>query len=461
MSQLSSDFIIELAKACIVSKDILEVVKPHLQYSFLSSESEKQIFKYIFDYHGANSQSPTIGLLSQNVNSRDAIGTIAKIRGANVYDSKDKIIETFEEYIRRAKFITLHERHSELFAKGEFDKAYVDAKDGYKDVHEFSLKRKMHSKVYEQFNQRQDERKNRDYAIRKVPTGIPALDYHSRGGVDRGTGLLAIMRSGAGKTTFLRSLGFHASFRGIPVLHFAGGDSTQQEIEDGYDAAWTGVEINSIREGDMAGADLDKIERARKSFIAQAGEIYIHTFKQFNTASILDCRAILIELLKEVPIGLVLFDLLESFEPGDGKRYGTNQDGVSSRKKATSEKIINIATEFDLAVGAVTQASDIKKELWNNPNYVITRNDIANLKATVDPFAYVITGNQTEDENDNDIMRIHEEKLRHHRIQSWSATYPIAQKREVGRFIDVAETNKKFWDVEKKQIIRNKPKTTK
>lgn len=814
MSQLNSEFIIELAKSCIVSKNILEIVKAHLQYSYLNSEPEKQIFKYIFDFHSANNKTPTVGLISQHVNSRDATSIIAKIAECNIYDKKDTILETFEEYIRRAKFIELHKGSEELFARGEYDKAYVEAKDGYKELHEFSLKRKQYSKIYEQFDKRQYERQNRDFSTTKIPTGLPAFDHLTHGGIDAGTGLLVVARSGSGKaqplyskiytpdgfttmgeikvgdsvlsekgetikvigvfpqgirdvyrihfsdgvyvdcdenhlwkvytandrkrvadskryastfidpdrhtilntkemigkerifmcrdrenvlnyklpickpinfnkkelpippytmgaligdghffetptistidkeilervgnelqikpihidkcsyrlsycklgsrlrklfgreihsydkfipcnylysslddrvnllrglmdtdgslsgegtcsifhtssfklaedvrelvnglggtghivnrgykkytyrgekriskrlaydvminlpneinpfflkrkairvvpktsyltprfidkieyvgkmqtqciavdnstslyltdhcivthnTTLLRSLGFHASFRGIPVLHLASGDSTKEEIENGYDAMWTGVQVHDIRRGDLSGADIKKIEKAKQAYLAQAGEIYVHVFEQFHNASILDCRNILIDLLKEAPIGLVLFDLLEGFDPGDGKRYSTGQDGTSTRKKATSEKIINIATEFKIGVAAVTQASDIKKEFWNNPNWVITRNDISNLKATLDPFAYALTLNQTEDEYDNSVMRLHIEKKRHYRIESWQSTFSIAQDVAKGRFIDVAETNKKFWDVEKKQIIRNKP----
>lgn len=458
MSQLSPDFLIELAKACIVSPDILDVVKPHLNYSFLNNEQYKQIFKYIIDYHNANRKSPSIGLLSQNVNSRDCLEIIGKIREANVYNNKKEIIESLEVFLKRSKFVNLHKKTEELYNQGKHDQAMQVLADESKDINNFSLTTKLHSRIFANFDQRQWERQTRDFTTLKIPTGIPPLDYHTRGGIDKGTGLLAIARSGVGKTTFLRGLGGAAAFRGVNVLHIAGGDSTQQEIEDGYDAWWTGIDLHSIREGELGGMNGKKIEQARKAWLAQCGEIYVHVFKQFHSSSIADCRAILIELLKEADIGLVLFDLLESFEPGDGKRYGTNQDGISSRKKATSEKIINIATEFNIAVAAVTQASDIKKEQWNNPNFVITRNDIANLKATVDPFAYCITLNQTEDENDNEIMRIHEEKLRHYKSQSFNSTYPIAQRRDVGRFIDVAETKRKFWDDINKKIIRGTPK---
>lgn len=460
--QISENFTIELAKACIVDKNIIEIVRPHLSYAFLTNEQEKHIFKYIFDYHAAHNTSPTVGLLSQNCNAREALSIIGKIREVNVYDKKDALIDEFQTFIKRARTVDLLKKSSDIYNKGEFDKAVDVLLEESTSLAEFSLRRKNYSRIYEGFEKRQFERQNRDYSTRKIPTGIPAHDHITRGGTDRGTGILGLAQTGKGKTTLIRSLNHHASMRGIPSIHFAGGDSTQEEIEVGYDSMWTGVETHLIKEGDISGADQKRIEAALKSLRAQAGEIIVHTFKQFHSASILDCRAVIMDVLKDFPnLGLVSFDLLESFDPGDGKKYSTNQDGVSARKKATSEKIINIATEFDIAVAAVTQASGIKKEQWNNPNFVIEQEHISNLKATLDPFAYAFSLNQTLDEKDQKIMRIHEMKTRHYDVPSWNLTYHVAQKVVVGKFIDVAETNRKFWNPETKQIIRNKPKPAK
>lgn len=458
MAQLKEDFLIELAKSCLVSGEVLDVVIPHLQYSYLPNEPYKHIYKYLIDYHAANKKPPTLGMLAQNVTQKDTLAIIGKIREVNVYDSKQQIIETFETYIRTSQFFDLHAEAAELFNKGKQEEAIKTLADKSKEINEFSLKTKMLPKVFGDYDIRQQKRRERDFSTVKVPFGVPQFDYHSRGGVDRGTGLLGIARSGAGKTTMLRSFGANAAFRGVNVLHLAAGDSTQEEVEDGYDAWWTGVNLNAIREGKLDGGDTKKIEKAKQEWLANCGEIYTHVFKQFHQASILDCRKILIDLLKRCDIGLVLFDYLEKFKPGDGKRYGTNEEGGRAEKMAIAEKIINIATEFNVAVGTVTQASNIEKEKWNNPKFVITRENISNLKATIDPFAYCITLNQTEDENDNEVMRIHEEKMRHYKIFSHSSTYHIAQKRDVGRFIDMARTKELFWDDERKQIIRDTPK---
>lgn len=456
--RLSEDFLIELCKACIVSGDILETTKPHLSYSYLPSESYKMVFKYLFDYYGAHGKSPTIGLLAQNVSDSRCVEIIAKVRQVDVYNIKEQIVETLEEFIKRGRFVALHKETGELYNQGKHEDAMGLLEKESKAINDFSLKSKLCSRIFADFSSRQAARQDRDLTLIKNPLGIPAFDHHTRGGIDRGTGLLAIGRSGAGKTTFLRSCGANASFRGIPVLHFAAGDSTQEEIEDGYDSWWTGIDMHAMKEGRLDGVSIKAIEKAKQAWLNQAGEIYIHVFKQFHTASIADCRNILIELLKTSDIGLVLFDYLELFDPGDGKRYGTNQEGNSARKKAVAEKIVNIATEFNVATATVTQASDIQKDDWNNPNFVITRNHISNLKATIDPFAYCVTLNQTEDENDREVMRIHEEKLRHYKTFSWSSTYTIAQKRDVGRFIDLPNTIGRFWDPVKKEIIRDTPK---
>lgn len=458
MAQLKEDFLIELAKACVVSNEILDIVVPHLQYSYLPNEPYKHIFKYLIDYHSAHKKPPTLGMLAQNITQKGTLEIIGKIREVNVYDSKQQVIETFETYIRTSQFFDLHAEAAELFNKGKQEEAISTLAEKSKSINEFSLKTKMHARIFKDYDKRQTERRERDYSTVKIVTGIPALDYHTRGGIDRGTGMLCIARSGAGKTTLLRSLGANAAFRGTNVLHIAAGDSTQEEVEAGYDSWWTGVAMNTIREGRLDGADSRRIDRAKQEWLANCGEIYVHVFKQFHQASILDCRKILIDLLKDCDIGLVLFDYLEKFKPGDGKRYGTNEEGGRAEKMAIAEKIINIATEFNVATATVTQASNIEKEKWNNPKFVITRENISNLKATIDPFAYCITLNQTEDENDNEIMRIHEEKLRHYKTYSHSSTYHIAQKRDVGRFIDLAKTKELFWDDEKKQIIRDIPK---
>lgn len=455
---LSSNFLSELAKLCLSSKDVALLVHQHFLFSFVKVNQWKEIFKYIFDYTIANNKVPTIGILSESLpKTPEHTHILAQIRETSIADNKDAILKSFERFIKKGRFQKLILDTHELYNKQEHEKAIQILAKESQEITEFSLATKLHSRLFADFDKRQQERKQREFSTVKWPIGIPAFDYHTYGGVEPKTSLLGMARSGVGKSTLLRSIGFNIAFRGGNVVHFQA-EGSKDEVQDAYDSMWTGVPMMDIKKGELTGREISKIEEARKAFLAQCGEIYVVAFEQFDTASIAQCRQILIDLQKEVNITAALFDYLDLFDPGDGKRYGTNAESERMRKGSVAKKIVNIATEFDIFTATMTQASDIPFKDWNDPNYVITRNDISNLKATVDPFAYFLTLNQTMDENDKDIIRIHEDKLRHYRIKSWEATYPIVQDREKGRFVDIAETKKRYWDDIKKVVIRNAPK---
>lgn len=151
-------------------------------------------------------------------------------------------------------------------------------------------------------------------------------------------------------------------------------------------------------------------------------------------------------------MGLLLFDYLEKFNPGDKINYGGSNAEVMSRKLAIAEGITNMAVEFSLAAATTTQASDIKPEFWNNETFVIRRNHIANLKATIDAFSYCLTFNQTIEEEEDSTMRIHEEKARSYWISVNDRTYKIKGGYDKHMFVDIEGTKAEYWDEVQKKI---------
>lgn len=456
--KLSPNFLNELAKLCLNSKDVTDLVRPHLNYSFIKTTEYKEVFKYIFDYTAANNKTPTVGVISQNLpQSPELTHIIAQIRETVIGDKKDEVLKQFERFVKKSRFIKLHLDVKKDFDEQQHDKAMLTMEKESAAINSFSLINKLHSRVFADFEKRQTERKQQDFSIKRTPIGIPPFDHHTHGGIESSRSMLVIARKGVGKSTFLRSVGFNLAFRGQTGVHFQA-EGAKKEVQDAYDAMWTGVAIDDIKRGELAGKDLSKIDQARKAFLAQCGEIIIIAYEQFASATIAECRAHIQELKKEYNIQWAIFDYLEKFDPGDGKRYGTNAEGDRAKKLAVAEKIVNISTEFDMFCATGTQANDITPKEYNDPNFVITRSNISNLRATLDPFAYTLTLNQTDDESDKNIIRIHEESFRFSQIKSWESTYPIVQDRERGRFIDVAQTNLKFWDPIKKVVIKNAPK---
>src|SRR5690606_27108138 len=145
-----------------------------------------------------HSKSPTVAIMDQNIKHIEALEILSRIKKANVHDHKDQIIETLEEYIKRSRFVDLHKQTADLMNQGKQDEAIKELAKEAAEINSFSLKRKQYTKIFSQFDDRQIERQKREYVLRKVPTGIPQFDYHTRGGLDRGTGLLAVARSGVG-----------------------------------------------------------------------------------------------------------------------------------------------------------------------------------------------------------------------------------------------------------------------
>ncbi len=451
------DFLAELAKACLLDKRVLDVIRPHLSFGYIPQESLKRVYKYIFDYYDANKNSPSFGLLSQAVTHPDSLEVLGEIRNVSVgTDRKRELIGMFEQFIKDARFQILWTETEQLHNAGKKQEALRNLAATSAEINNFSLQRQSLSRIFGDFDKRQMQRASADHTRKFIPTSIPAMDHFNKGGFERGRAFLGIARSGVGKTTMLRSFGGSAAFHGFNVLHFLGGDAMMGEAEDGYDSWWTGLSMDDIKYGNtIDDAMRKKIAKSRQAYMANCGEIFVHNFNRLNAGTIVECRTILMDLMKEIDVHMVLFDYLDKFVPDNKTKFGTTDDGQRNKKMATAEAIVSIATEFDVVAGTMTQANDVAPEFYNDPNKYLTRSNISNLKATIDPFSYCFTLNQTDDENDHDIMRIHEEKRRGAKSDSWSNTYCIVQDREHGRFINLAATNEKFWNAAEKKIIRN------
>lgn len=444
--ELTQDLIFEIARCCTLGNDFLETVRHDLKYSFFKKEPFKKLFKAIFDYYDNRASHPTIGILAQEFSGDEEMSALLdKVRSADVVDKKKDILIGFEEFVRRSMYYQVLVESQELFNSGKRDKAISYLAAEAPKIEQFSLQRKMHSEIFSGFDQRQKRRKERDYSSTKIPTGIPPFDHHTLGGIDLGSSLLIIARSGVGKSTALRWIGFNAALRGFNVVHFQA-EGTREEVEDYYDSIWTGIQYHDLKKGDLDNAKLKIIEKARDQYVSQCGKIFVVAYEQFDTASILDCRSEIKLLLKEHDIHLGIFDYIDEFEPGDGKKYSTSQDGIKARKKAVAKKIVNIANEFKMGTVAATQSNDVPYKEWNKPDFYLTRNNISNDKETVQPFSYTVTLNQTEDEADENVIKIWEDKLRHHKIPRKDRLYKLFQAPKVGRFVDLKMTHITFWD---------------
>lgn len=444
--QLDEQFLLELYKGCLTSKNFLEVISKHLQYHYIPEESYKKVFEKIVQDFELLQSLPTIGSLTQHFTKDDnVLKVLLKIRNTKVPEQKDIILKTFEKFIVNAMFHDLYRKIGDLHNDGKQDKAIKLLHEQSQIIANFSIKDAYYTRIFGDFDKRQEERKIKskdNLGYNKVPFGIHALDFFTRGGMDKGTSHLFLGRSGAGKSTILRWIGLCASRAGFRVVHFQG-EGSEQECLDAYDAGWTSIDLEDIEFGLIAPEKIIAIKKAQKDILANNGEIFVKASEDFDDLTINDCKDILEDIEKvHGKIDLVIFDYLEIFSV-KGK-YFNSETGERKRREDVANKMTSIAKLMNIAVVTATQANDIKPTLYNDPNYVMTRSDISEFKGALKPFSSLITLNITDDEADNGIGRLWIDKLRKYKKPFKAIRF--AQSLNNSRFYDSKRSLELFWD---------------
>lgn len=448
---LSADFIAELVKACLVDSKILNICKEHVKYQYLENEAQKKVLKYILNYNEVNiGQVPTLGMIGQTFGTEsDVLKFLKNVKNVTIDNSKiDGLLVTLEDWLKKRRLIVLvQDKFQTLYNTPDKQEEAINllAEESNAIVN-FKLKDNYYTTVFSDFNNRQEERKkkNKNEIIKqKCPTGIHELDDILYGGFKKGTSFCFLARSGVGKTTVLMWIAIANARMGKRVVVFHA-EGIEEEHLEAYDAAWTGTKLRDIEHGEIPFENESKIQTARNYILENGGEIIIVCTESFDSMSIDDCY----EKLKDIKkvkgnIDMALFDYMEIFT-SKGK-YGNSEASERKRRSDIANKIVNMATDKALGgmvTGTATQANDIKPEIWNKEDRVITRSDISENKASINPFAYFITMNQTMEEKKNHILRLFCDKFRKYDSDQIIRIY---QARDQARFYDAKRTLEHFY----------------
>ena len=412
--KLSPDFLNELFKTCLRNKTILEIAIEHIQYHFLPTEEYKEIWRGITNHFRTIEDIPSIGVLSEQFKLKPKIlEQLRHIKEADV-PNKDIVVTQLETFVKKAMLLELHHTIKESYNKGQHDKAFELLQNKSEPIINFSLKGKTFESIYTGFEKRYNQRMIKhaaDSHIRseKACWGIDCLDQRHYGGVDKKDTALITARSNVGKSPALKHIGYINSRMGRKVLHIQV-EGSKEECEASYDAMMAGSTLHEMELGSLSPDRLKKLIEATKRV---SGDIHIIAYERFGSATMVDIRNSILDYLKSHgTLDVLILDYIDKVEPGNGKRYSTNNDGEKARKGALADLFKNICVEFNLSGFTATQASDVKMEIWNDPKRYISRSDIAADKNFINPFSYHVTLNQTMDERKNEIMRLFEDKCR-------------------------------------------------
>jgi len=449
---LNVNFLEELLRLAFLKQNILERVLPHLRYQYLPSPELKQIYKTLSDQFTLTGAIPTFGVVfEKHKDDEKLLTTLKRIKECEIVDP-DPVLRKLESYIKEVRFQELWEDVVEIHKKGDKEKAIRVMAEKSAEIVEFSIFRDNGNflKVFGDFQKMQLEkqlRKEQDTVSKeKIPFGILPCDVVSGGGMDRKDTVLWVMRSGVGKSTVLKHQGMIACRLGYSVLHIQL-EGSREEVFDKYTQSWSAVTYNQARTGDIEDDKYHHLLSVANEMVSMKYDICVKSFEQFDEASMVDVRDAVIEYIKEfgAPPDELILDSIDLVNPGDGIKYGADTQSIKMKINNSSRKFKNICSEFDMRGVTADQTSDVKIDVWNDPDKVITRSDAMGDKNIANSYSYVFTGNQTMDEEKRKTMRIYFDKIRYYDAKS--RVYPIATNFALGRFYDANRTLKLFKDV--------------
>jgi hypothetical protein len=230
---------------------------------------------------------------------------------------------------------------------------------------------------------------------------------------------------------------------GYDVLHIQA-EGSEEEAFDKYTQVWSAQSYNNVKYGNIDQDMKDKLDKIVRQMRSKERDIFIKAYEQFDEVSCMDIRNLVVdfEKVKGKYPDLILIDYLSLIHPGDGNKYGIDTMSIKMKKENTARKLKNIATEFRTRIVTAEQADGIDKEKWNNPDWCMSRHNVAGAKGLADSFSYFITLNMTEDEEENGIMRLYLDKLRNYHPSN--KVVKIATNYMNGRFYDSKRTIELF-----------------
>lgn len=445
MEKISKNFLAELFKKMFISKEIMNIVYEFVDFKVIptSEIGYKVILKESKKIFKEGDLLPSLGVISQRYcDNEDVMLTVEQIKNADEVEN-ELLVTQLEHFIRKNGMLLLAQEVVALWNDSKFDDAIELQMKRTEEIHNFSLRKESGKfiSVFSGFSETRSELSKEEKEYPKLPFGIDSLD-NEYGGREVGDIELWIMRSGIGKSTVLRWLGFSAAINGFPVLHIQA-EEDKHKIRVKYTQMFTNKSYPDLKKGDFTDKEIQSINAFVKDMSDYGADIDLYSFKKFGEATVVDVRNLIIEYGKihgYYP-RLVVIDSLDLIYTGFNK--AADQDTKpKARLQLVAQRLKNIAEEFQLNISTATQAGDVPFEHWNDPEKVIDRSHTEGDRTLVKPFSWVLTGNQTLSEKQSSTFRIYKDKVRDY--SNDKPVFLIKSKYEVGRFYDRTATFEAF-----------------
>ena len=458
LKTLDSQFIVEMFNCGLRNKGIMEVITDGVKLNYLPEDCEKKLFKEM-KLQFRDGQMPTYGTLKQAFKgTKDVLYYIDEVREADGI-AEDMMVFTLEKFIRQSMFIETFDTVLETYNKGEQNKAFNMFIKNAEVLNKFTLTNHVFEPIFQNFHKRDMARKMAqvEQRITKIPLGIDELDYLTKGGGELGELICYLAPSKAGKSFALVHHGIHAARLGHHVAHFQL-EGTHKQCTGRYDSAWTGTTFNDIKYSDISEEKYKQIDRNLKNL--NKGDIHVYSSERFNGMNMLEIRRKVRELKKKYDIKVVIIDYVDLCNPDDDV-YSPKDERF--RQQKTIRMMKELAMEENVLVITATQASSISRELLDDPDFVVTKEFLAEDKGKVRPVDMLISINRTRWEEKHGICRLFMDAMREH---GGGQTIFIRQSLDFSKFylkkatVENPVTAQDYEDVEKELLEEEADKQT-
>lgn len=444
---LSPNFVEEMLRLAFANKEFATLVVENLDLSNFPRElgSCKAMLKVLADTMKESGALATYGTVEMTFpTNEDVKNKIRDVKALPVPEYQP-MVQQLETFIRRQSFVAAYNEAGEMYNEGRQDEAVELLGKRIEEINEicFTGQKGKFNRVYRDFykNVGTVQIKSEDETHRqKMPFGITSLDDITDGGCPRGDTALMVMRSGVGKSTFLKYVAwYNTSIAHGHVLHIQC-EGGEEEAVIKFDQMIANTTYSKIMRGELSDDTYKRIESIIKRAATVNSDIDVYASEELMELSMGQVVQVIEDYHTEYGYypDLVTLDSLDLVISGENKKIDFDPNFIKYRLQKCAQRLKDIATKYDCAIVTATQTGNVPFEVWNDPTRFITRENTEGDRTLVKPFSFVFTGNVTIDEAKAHMLRIYVDKFRNY--QNNGIIIQIPTNYENGYFYDIAKS---------------------
>lgn len=446
---LSPAFVEEMLRLAFANKIYAALVVDNVDLSNFPRELGgcKAMLKVLSDTMNKTGGLATFGMVEMAFpNNKDISKKIEEVKALKVPEF-EPMVEQLETFIRRQSFISVQNQISDMYNEGRPEEAMQLLEKRMYEINSFTLDKTKGKfrRVYRDLfkNMATIQMKIEDETRRtKIPVGITTIDNITDGGIPRQDTALFIMRSGVGKSTVLKYIGwYNTSIAHNHVLHIQLEGGADEAVVK-YDQMIANTTYSKIMRGEMTEETRKRVKAIVNRANTVNSDIDIYATDEMLDMTIGDLVNVIEDYKKEYGYypDLICIDSIDLMLSGENKKIDFDPNFIKYRLQKCAQRFKDIAKKYDCVVWTVTQTSDVPFEVWNDPTKVITRQNTEGDRTLIKPFSFVFTGNITIEEGKNNLARIYCDKLRNY--QNNGIVIKIPTNYDNGFFYDLPRSTK-------------------